>query len=545
MSRGLPPALLLTLAAGLGCSPAHAPHLGPQEVGSLKAALATGGCLLLAGRLLLERRGALAGGLARGLDFALLLAGVLAAAAWWNFFQFNFPMFGHPSETYHYYIGSKYFRELGYTRLYTCTALADAEAGRPEVATRSLRDLVTNRVEPAARSLAQPQACKDHFTPERWRAFSRDVAWFRSQLPSRRWQQSQLDHGYNGTPAWGFFGWLLAQTGPASDAQILALRLVDPLLLLLVWAWVGATFGWRTLCVALLYWGTNYPAQYGWVGGSYLRQLEFAAVLGALCLLKRERYTGAGCLLGLATLVRVYPAFLLAGPALALLGSWLAARRPRLEPPQRSLLRGGLLAVAVLLPLSAVGSGSPRAWLDFAENSRVLLDTPLRNDMGLRTLLAYEPGARGRDLSDPSLRDPYEPWKRARSETFAARRPLFVLLLLGYVGLLALAVRHQPLWAAVALSAGLVPVATDLTCYYSVVLVAFALLWQRHPPVGLALCALSALGWVLVDRFHFFDEIFTWVSLATLVYVIFATAWVWRVPPRPPPAQAARAPRGA
>jgi len=131
---------------------------------------------------------------------------------------------------------------------------------------------------PAAAALENAAACKRHFTPERWRSFSRDVAWFRSQLPLRRWKLTQTDHGYNGTPAWGLFGGLLAHSGPATDAQILALRLIDPLLLLLTWAAVGWTFGWRVLCVALLYWGTNYPAQYGWVGGSYLRQIEFAAL---------------------------------------------------------------------------------------------------------------------------------------------------------------------------------------------------------------------------------------------------------------------------
>jgi hypothetical protein len=525
-------ALLAALAAATGCGSAGGLRLGPQEVGSAKAALALLGTLWLAARLLLERRGALGRGAERILDVGLLLLGVAAAAAWWNLFQFNYPMFGHPSETYHYYVGSKYFRELGYTRLYRCTALADAEAGRDDTALRSLRNLETNAVEPAARSLADPQACKAHFTPQRWRDFARDVAWFRSRLPARRWQRTQLDHGYNGTPAWGFFGWLLARTGTASDVQILALRLVDPALLVLAWALVGATFGWRTLCVALLFWGTNYPAQYGWVGGSYLRQLEVVALLAGLCLARRERNVAAGFLLCLAALVRIYPALLLAGPGLAAAARSLAARRLRLDRAERGLLLGGLLGLAVLMPLSVVGTGSARAWLEFAENSRVLLDTPLRNDMGLRTLLAWEPGTRARDLSDPGLRDPYEPWKRARAESFAPRRPLFALLLAGYVGLLALAVRGQPLWVALVLAAGLVPMAVELTCYYAVVLVVFALLWERHPPVGIALCGLSAVGWAIVDRFHFFDEIFTWISLASVLFVLFATVWAWRVPAR-------------
>jgi hypothetical protein len=523
------PCLALLLALPWLCAVAEPPLLFSPQVSTVKALVASAGALLLLARLGSRRWSRASPRWRRLADAGLLALGVLAAACWWNLFQFNYPMFGHPSETYHYYVGSKYYRELGYTRLYHCTAIADAEAGRrAEVAGRYLRNLETNRIERATAALADPDGCKRHFTPQRWRRFRRDVGWFREGLPKRRWHRMQLDHGYNGTPAWGFFGSLLAHTGQASKTHILALRLLDPLLLLVAWGAVGWTFGWRVLCVALLYWGTNYPAQYGWVGGSYLRQLELAAVLIGICLARRERMTAAGYLLALAALVRVYPVLLLAGPGLAALGAMLRERRLFLSAAQRRLLLGGVLALATLLPLSALTSGGLGAWREFAENSQVLLGTPLRNHMGLRTVLSYDPAARARDIADPSLDDPYEPWKQAREEAFARRRVVYGALVLGFVALLAAAVRGQPDWVTLVLGAGLVPVAAELTGYYSVILVAFALLWGRHPPLGVALCALSALGWLLVERFHYFDEIFTWISLATLAFVVFATAWVWR-----------------
>jgi hypothetical protein len=503
-------------------------------VNTVKALLAGADTLLLALRLALPRWERLPARRRRLWDGALLGLALLAAACWWNLFQFNYPISGHPSETYHYYVGSKYFRELGYTRLYRCTTVAEAESGRRErVATRLVRDLETNNVGPAAALLKHPEACKRHFTPERWLSFSRDLAWFRKQQP-RRWHLTQLDHGYNGTPAWGLFGRLLARTGPATDAQILALRLIDPLLLLLTWAAVGWTFGWRVLCVALLYWGTNYPAHYGWVGGSYLRQVEFAAVLLGLCLMRRQRMTAAGFLLVLAALFRIYPALLLAGPGLQAAGAMLRGRRPWLSAAHRRLLLGGLLALVTVLPLSALDSGGFGAWLQFAENSRVLLGTPLRNNLGLRTVLSYDREAPSRVMRDQRLPDPYATWKQAREQTFARHRLLFGALVGGFVLLLAAAVRGQPEWVAVVLGAGLVPVAAELTCYYSVVLVAFALLWSRYPPAGAALVGLSAAGWLLTERFLFYDEIFTWISLATLGFVLFATLWVWRAAPAEP-----------
>ena len=76
----------------------------------------------------------------------------------------------HPWEFFHYFLGSKYHHELGYSRLYACTAVAQSElapAMKKEVQARKARNLDTNVLEPAAVALANPDACKSHFTPQR------------------------------------------------------------------------------------------------------------------------------------------------------------------------------------------------------------------------------------------------------------------------------------------------------------------------------------------------------------------------------------------
>jgi hypothetical protein len=490
---------------------------------------------LLVLRLLPRRWGALPAGLRRAWDAALLAAGLLAVAAWSNWGQFHYPGFGHPSETFHYYMGAKYYRELGHTRLYPCVALAESEAGVPGVGRRFLRDLPTNSIVSASTVLANPDACLRHFTPERWSSFQADVAWFRDKPSPRRWRLMQTDHGYNATPVWGWLGGMLAGTGPATDARILALRLLDPLLLATAWATVAWSFGWRAACVALLFWGTNYPSQYGWTGGAYLRQVELAAVLFGLCCLRREHMLAGGFLLGLAALFRIYPVLLFAGPALQVLVSSLKARRFVLPSAHRRFFAGALLCGVVMLPVAGWNTGGLGGWEAFARNSRVLLDTPLRNHMGLRTALSHEVGLRADDVVDKSLEDPYEPWKRARRAAFERRAPLFYGLVVGFVVLLALAVAREPVWGAVVLAAGLVPIGLELTSYYGALLAVFGLLTLRHPPVGAALCGLSALGWLLATRLAFFDVIFPWISIATAFFVAFATVWAWRAMPVPDP----------
>jgi hypothetical protein len=300
--------------------------------------------------------------------------------------------------------------------------------------------------------------------------------------------------------------------------------LIDPALLLLAFACVWRTFGWRTLCVALLFFGTHYPAQYGWIGGSYLRQLELAAVLVGVCALRSGWGVAAGALVALAALVRIHPAFLVIGPGFQVLGASFRERRLVLTPLQRRLWLGGVLGTALLLPAAAMLTGGFSAWQAFASNSRVLLDTPLRNHMGLATVLAWDPEQTAAKLVDPSLEDPYLPWQEARRATFRARRPVFVALVAVALVVFAWSVQRQPLWVAVVLGAGLIPIATELTCYYSALLVVFALLWERTPWVGVGLVGLAAAGWGSVELFHFFDPIFTGLSLLTVAYVVAVSA---------------------
>ncbi|MEE2677164.1 MAG: hypothetical protein VX546_01165 [Myxococcota bacterium] len=503
------------------------PTLSLRDVETAKACVAVFGFLWLLAPLLARRWFQGRASRRRGWDAGLAALGLAALACWTNLGQFNFPGFGHPSETFHYFMGAKYFPEVGHSRLYRCVALAEAEGGRAaEPAGRRVRDLETQRLVPLRAVLAEPDVCSRHFTPERWQAFRADVAWFRDRPTPRSWRRMLTDHGYNATPVWTLFGGLLAGRVPASDASIAMLRALDPALLVLGFGTAAWAFGWRTLCVALLFFGTNYPAQFGWVGGGILRQLELAAMLIGISLLARQRAALGGGFLATAALVRLYPGIALLAPALQVGGEWLRGEGWRLGRQTRRFVLGGLAAALLLLGGAAVHSGVA-AWPEFAENSRTLLDTPIRNDTGLRTFLSWHPDRTARQLVDRTLDDPYQRWKEARRATFAERRALFLILAAGFVTLLALAVQRQPLWVAVVLGVGLVPVTAELAGYYSAILAVFALLWSRFPWVGAGLVGLSAAGWGLVECFHFFDSTLSWIGLAAALFALFATLHVY------------------
>ena len=202
------------------------------------------------------------------------------------------------------------------------------------------------------------------FTPERWRSFRHDVAWFRGRESAARWDEIFGDHGFNATPVWNIAGSLLANTGPASDRQIGLLALIDPLYFaamagVLVWA-----FGIPGAAVGLLVLATDFPARFFWTGGAFLRwDWLFFSVAAVACLRRGRPFLG-GAALAYAALLRIFPVFLALGPA-AMLGAGLVREMRSGEGPfgarlRRALgsaaLRGSL--VGALGPASRLGGGA-------------------------------------------------------------------------------------------------------------------------------------------------------------------------------------------
>ena len=455
--------------------------------------------------------------------------GVVGLACWWELGHLHYPDYVQIHEHYHYYLGAKYFPELEYTRLYQCTAVADVEAGlRQQVVKLWIRDLSTNRLTPGADIISDPASCTSHFTPARWEMFKRDVTWFRSHRTPVLWSDALVDHGYNGTPVWAVAARLVIPDRPANDTDIFLLALLDPLLILTMWAFVWWAFGWETTCIAMIWWGTNRLSPYMWTGGAFLRADWLAFSVIGICLVKRGRPALGGFALTYAALLRIFPALIIVGLGLKAVMRMWRRRAFHLEPAHRAFAMGGGTAALVLLALSfiVVGkgvAGGVQAWESFAANSRKHLATPLTNNMGLKTVLSFSPSTRSALIGQFWLDTPWDTWSEARHRVFEQRQPLYWLLLLAFVGLLALIVAEQEDWVALVLGTTLVPVATELTCYYYSFFLLFAFLWRKWEWSGAALCALSASSLLIPLIFRGADDAFTAQSVITLLYVATVT----------------------
>lgn len=491
-------------------------ELSSGAIATARVVIALIGAGLLGLDLALRR--ANAGARTQRLRNLLLLATAAAAAlAWTRFAPIAVVDRVHVWELYHHVLGAKYFSELGYTRLYECTLIADAEAGFPfPIEKRVLRRLVDNEIETGARIAADPDSCKRHFTPERWSAFTRDLEPLRSAVPARRWRSMLVDHGFNAAPVWTIGGRALIPKAPLDWPQLRTLARVDLVLLTLMWAAAYWGFGLRAASTALIFFGTQHLGDISWIGGGLLRYDWLAtAVIGA-ALVQRGHLAAGGFALTWSTLLRVFPGFLVAAVVLHAAIDLARRRSFALSAAHRRFALGCLLALATLVPLSVVVAG-PSAWPAFVANSRKHLSTPLVNFVGWKSVVAFDPTTTAAIVNDDALADKFAPWHAAQRANFERREWVYWLGVAAFAALLAAALARTSIAAAPLLGVGLVVVAAQIGSYYYALLLGYGLLGASFEVVGIGLLLFSAASLGIAD---------VMTGSAEILYVALSALWV-------------------
>lgn len=319
----------------------------------------------------------------------------------------------------HYFLGAKYFSELGYDGLYVALLAAEGDGAAPEIdppgedasapQPRMVRDLSDLRLVPAASQVASRLAVRSRFDAARWHAFTADAAALRARLGPSRYAAFLADHGFNVTPAWASLGAMLTHGASlASTPRVLALALLDPALSVFALLVVGRVFGARAALVGTVLLCNVFGAGFSWTGGALLRQLWLVAVLLGLCAVHRRSFALAGAAMALAAALRVFPLLWVTG-LLAWFGWQLwderLAGRCRPDPSPWRFAAGFCAASAALIGGSTWLYG-PGAWTGFAANLRVYAGLEAANMVGLGHLARWSaqhlPGA-GRLAGDAAV----------------------------------------------------------------------------------------------------------------------------------------------
>lgn len=478
----------------------------------------------------------------RRVAIALTAIGFLA---YFDFFNphTRYSEYYHRHEFYHYYLGSKYSSEVGYTRLYECTAIAEVELGRgKEIRERELRDLRVNLIKPTTDSyvFSNPGECKNRFTAEKWEAFKKDVQWFYQSARGSYWENMMKDHGYNPPPVWTMAGKFFSSFGPASDGYFKLLASIDVILQLGTVLMLGWAFGWRVMTVATVFWGVNGAANFYWTGGAFLRQDWIFCFVAALCLARKRYFALAGAALTYSTLLRIFPMIAFAGWGIIigldvisrirkhLAGETLPGRGIDrwLHRDHQRLLAGCIVAGGILVPTSVVVTG-PDSYLEFYNHTlRTHENTPLTNHMGLKSIMAHDWDSRMRFGRNDSLDDPFQEWKQGRIDRNNNRSLARHAIILALGGWMVWALRRTKfLWVGQALAVPLMMSMSELTCYYYSFFLAGAVLIKMRPTIGPPYLMAAASSYIVLNNFYWVDDKFvamSWVFLLISLMTLYA-----------------------
>lgn len=450
----------------------------------------------------------------------LAFTAVVAVAAYYNFGLFHGAGYVHHWEMFHYYLGSKYFPELGYDGLYVASTAAQAESS-PELPLQTqIRDLRTNTVVPTWAVADHRAEVRQRFSPQRWQDFKRDNLHFVLANDLGYLTKIRLDHGYNPTPTWTFMGRLFDRFVPATRTALMALGVLDPLLLAVMFFVVFRTMGSRVGCLCLIVFGLGYPWRFDWVGGAFLRQDWLVAVVLAICMVRQKRWASAGALSGYAATVRLFPLLFLFGLGVLLLRSVL-----RRESLGWALRFAAGLAVSVTLCVGAgcLAGRGPGAWPEFVRNIEKHEGSWLTNNVGLKNLFLYGPDTISRRMVSWSLPEPWAVWQAHMDTVSEARRLPIAAVTLGFLAVLACAAWNAPRHEAALLGVAVVFAVLLLTCYYWVMLLVVPMRRGWTATAGWLAINVALFGLDLLTPA--FEAIYGFMSWAL---AIFFLVWISR-----------------
>jgi hypothetical protein len=504
--------------------------------------------------------------------FVGIALGVVAICLYFSAFKFGYPKYWHRWDQYHYYMGAKYFPEIGYDGLYKCSAIAQHQLGvvtweeevdeDPLPATASpLKKLQrglaetfgavptkmkTRRLDmkaeleakgktvrklggdnlliPVKELIDNPKQCIDRFSPERWEQYKKDVVFFRTTSDKKYWDDMQRDHGYNPPPVWTLAGYLIGNLSDANVRFMQGLAMIDIAYLIGVFVALWWGFGWRVAAVGAIFWGTQSSAPFYWTGGAFLRQDWLFFLVLAAALTRKRHFKLAGAAMVYAGLLRIFPGLVVVG-WLTVCGAYIW-RHKKIRRDHLQTIIGGCIAAAVLMGASLAVVGKDSYHKFYEHTLKVHDQTPLTNHMGLRVMVAHNVGTgkesgRMKYTKNTALVDPFETWKSMRLERYKKYRLVAYALIGATLAFFIYVVRRvRSLWIAQCLGQIWIIMLSQLTCYYYSFMILTAPLTKVNRAIEPWLFGLAAVTQTCWWFMTFNDDRYTGLTYLSFTFCV-------------------------
>ena len=260
--------------------------------------------------------------------------------------------------TFHYFMGSKYFDELEYYRLYRFCALADEETGLNGLkSVRRIRHLENYEVRPKKVELALARKeLPIYFTAERWEEFKKDWKAIYRRASRNRWGEMLTDRGFNPPPFWNVIpGWVAQYVMVKDKKPYMIVRNFDIFLLtvslVLVAVFVGLDIAFIVFCFIMLA-----DFNRGHQLGTYFQFIWLSSMVAAMALYRAKKNKLSAISWAASTMVRMFPVYFMIGPGVSGLRKLVKNRKiPKKETVL--LVTFGICCVVFLLLGMTQGQG--------------------------------------------------------------------------------------------------------------------------------------------------------------------------------------------
>ncbi len=268
----------------------------------------------------------------------------------------------HEWEQFHFYLGAKYQKEVGWFDLYKAAILADREGTHLLDGMKETRDIRTFEVVSIEQAMIDAPRVRAKFTDERWAEFKAD--WARMVSVPIGWPRVLMDHGNSNSPAWALIAHPIAELLPLTPGNQTLIGYLDMLLVAIMWFFIFRTFGERPALAAITIWSAM-PIVFDYLAGSFLRW-DWMFCLGmAVCMMKKEKWATAGALFGFAVATKLFPIYF--GVALGLRALIVVNREKKIPKRYRRFFVGTVASGAAAVLLSSAMFGGFWVWKEYKE----------------------------------------------------------------------------------------------------------------------------------------------------------------------------------
>jgi hypothetical protein len=281
---------------------------------------------------------------------------LLSALLFTNFGRLHGGHLVHPWEQTHFFLGSKYLREVGYFDLYKAVLLADREGRGRLREVRQTRDLHTFDLQP----VSFDQRVRAKFSDARWRQFVSD--WNELSRWDAPWPDIVSDHGNSGSPAWAVVALPFVRGFGSSRLGQVELGFLDFVLMIVLWILLWRTFGAKAGAIGLTIFSLM-PFVFDYLAGSILRWDWLFALGLSMVFWKREKPFWTGVALGYAVVSKLFPICFAAA-----LAWWLIIDSMKNRKAHFALLPlcgGGLISAIFFVGASSLAFGGLGIWREY------------------------------------------------------------------------------------------------------------------------------------------------------------------------------------